>query len=115
MCASFQDRVLTVIYGAFVGGLGTALAMVVRTLQDTGSTVRGALLDAGLAVESSFGAVAGALMGVQWEFRSVFIDVGLSAGVASPIAVALLTVVSLGVLAGVIGGIVFIVRLILPP
>lgn len=115
MCASFKDRVLAVIYAAFVGGLGTALAIFVGTIRKTGSTIRGALLEAGLAVESSFGAAAGALMDVQWTFRSVFVDVGLSAGVASPIAVAALTVVSIGVLAGVIGGILFIVRLILPP
>jgi len=112
---SLEGRIKAVLYGMLVSGTGTALSIWVETQRSVVSSIRGSLVDAGLAVESSFGSAASALMSVNLTFRSLFIDVGLSAGVASPVAVAVLTVVSMGVLAGVLAGIGFIIRLILPP
>jgi hypothetical protein len=110
-----EDKILTVVYGAIVGGLGTGLAMLVRTIQQTGSDIRGAFIDAGLALESAGGSAGRALTSVPRDFRWVFLEAGVSGGLVAPLTVAVLTLLSLGVMVLVIGAIGFIVRLVIPP
>jgi len=110
-----ESKILTVVYGAIVGGLATGLTMLVRTMRQTGSDIRGALTDAGLALESAGGAAGSALTGVPADFRSVFIRAGVEGGLVAPLTVAVLTLVSLGTMVLVIGAIAFIVRLVIPP
>jgi len=104
--------VATVVYGMFVGGTGVALAFIVETFQNAGAEIRGAIADAGLALEGVGRTVGAELMGVNYSIRSVFIDVGMTGGIAAPIASATMFVISLGLFVGFVSAVIFIGRLV---
>lgn len=108
-----KKKILTIVYGAFIGGLGAALGAFVTSFRTASRSVRTAILDAGLAIETSFASAGTELLELQFALQSVFESVG-TGGLAAPISVAVVTVVAIGFTVLVLGALVSLLRLVLP-
>jgi hypothetical protein len=112
--SKLREKVLGIVLGALVGGMGVALDAVTKGIWTPIDSALGAFGMAGNAVDSSLASVAGAIFDAEMAVTGALVGLGANSGLAAPLAIGVIVAGMFGVVFVVVFVFVQVVRLVNP-
>lgn len=93
----FKKKVLGIVLGVLVGGLGVVLNEVVESIYQPIQSVLNVVHDTGLILDASVESVAESVFAAERSLTGIFIDLGTGAGLAAPLVTVVIALGSFAV------------------